>query len=113
MRALTAIRRPASLDAVKTLGDRTVRLESLGLLTIFPGEFRGLHATVHRFVEISSGQARPKDHSRIGRWYKKTYEVDNRVESAEEAIYHRAAAGEADSAAPRPGRGNPVSKPAR
>ncbi|MCP4665745.1 MAG: hypothetical protein GY849_05205, partial [Deltaproteobacteria bacterium] len=50
LQALTALRRPAPLDAIKTLGDQTIRLENLGLLTRFPGEFRGMHPTVLRFV---------------------------------------------------------------
>ncbi len=58
-----------------------------------------MHATVHRFVEKQSGQARPGDHSRIGRWYEEALKADNRVASVEEAVYHLVAAGEADSAA--------------
>ncbi|MCP4686433.1 MAG: tetratricopeptide repeat protein, partial [Desulfobacterales bacterium] len=100
LRALTALRRPAPLDSVNTLGDQTARLESLGLLTSFPGDFRGMHAAVHRFVEKRAGQAKPEDHSRVGRWHKEAFEAEKLVASAEEAVYHLAAAGEADAAAP-------------
>ncbi|MCP4687355.1 MAG: tetratricopeptide repeat protein, partial [Desulfobacterales bacterium] len=100
LRALTALRRPAPLDAVNTLGGQTARLESLGLLTRFPGDHRGMHAAVHRFVEKRAGHARPGDHTHVGRWYKEDYETNRVVASAEEAVYHLAAAGDADSAAP-------------
>ncbi len=55
-RALTAIRRLAPLDAEITSEIKTGRFESLGLPTRFPGGFQGLHATVHRSVETSTGQ---------------------------------------------------------
>jgi tetratricopeptide (TPR) repeat protein len=99
LQALTALRRPVPLDAVKALGDQTGRLESLGLLTRFPGEFRGMHATVHRFVETHGSPAESEDHSCLGHWYKGAYEADRQLILAEEAVYYLVAAEEADSAA--------------
>ncbi|MCP4668906.1 MAG: tetratricopeptide repeat protein, partial [Deltaproteobacteria bacterium] len=103
LQALTALRRPAPLEAIKTLGDQTIRLENLGLLTRFPGEFRGMHPTVHRFVEKREGEARTEDHLRIGRWYLDTYQSNESPAIAEETVYHLSAAKEADSAAPPAG----------
>ncbi|MCP4117828.1 MAG: tetratricopeptide repeat protein [Desulfobacteraceae bacterium] len=100
LRALTALRRPAPLDAVKKLGDQTARLENLGLLTRFPGEFRSMHAVVHGFVKKQVGKARPEDHLPIGLWYKDAYEADKQLLSAEEAVYHLVESGKADEAAP-------------
>ena len=99
LQALTSLRRPVPLDAVKTLGDQTRRLENLGLLTKFPGELRGMHPTVHRFVEKHEGEARTDDHLRIGRWYLAAYESNKGPVLAEETVYHLLTAKEVDLAA--------------
>ncbi len=99
LQALTSLRRPVPPDAVKILGDQTRRLENLGLITKFPGELRGMHPTVHRFVEEHEGEARTDDHLRIGRWYLATYESNNDPALAEETVYHLLTAKEVDLAA--------------
>ncbi|MFH2043583.1 MAG: DUF3856 domain-containing protein [Pseudomonadota bacterium] len=99
LRVLTALRSPAPLDALNSLGDQTGRLESLGLITKFSGKFYGMHASVSRFVELLCGPAGPEDHLRIGLWYDDAYKAEKRLVFVEEAVYHLVTAEKADLAA--------------
>ncbi|MBU4009410.1 MAG: CHAT domain-containing protein, partial [Proteobacteria bacterium] len=96
LRILTALRCPAPLDAVKTFGDQTQRLESLGLIKKFSGRFYGMHDSVNSCVKTLCGPALPKDHLCIGLWYKDTFKTEKRLVFAEEALYHLIKAKKAD-----------------
>ena len=92
LHALTVLRRPAPKQAIAVLGDRTDRLEAMGLLTKFQGEMRGLHAVVHQFVGKQAGKPDLDDHLKIGRWYKAQSEKEASLFCDEEAIFHLMAA---------------------
>lgn len=100
LRILTALRCPAPLDTVKTFGNQTGRLESIGLILKYSGKFYGMHAAVSRFMEKHCGPALPKDHLCIGLWYKDAFKAEKRLVFAEEAVYHLVKAGKAVLAAP-------------
>ncbi|MBU1054844.1 MAG: tetratricopeptide repeat protein [Proteobacteria bacterium] len=100
LRILTTLRCPAPMDAVKTFGNQTQRLESLGLISKYSGKFYGMQDSVSCFAEKLCGFALPKDHLCIGLWYKEAFKTEKRLVFAEEAVYHLVKAGKADVAAP-------------